>query len=140
SRLPFWKRPGTSESTWTTTSPRTPWGRSTRPTATVAGRSSRRGGAGWLWASVFEDFELIAHPPPVLAGLQQRAHRAGRPALASDHLAEVVGSDLQLQDAAAPPARDLLHLDLVGLVHQQPGELLEVVGELGHVRHSSWSG
>src|SRR4029078_5860436 len=84
-------------------------------------------------------------PPPILAGLQERAHRPGGPSLAADHLAEVVGSDLELQDAAPAPARDLLDrhlgparalldLHLVRLVHQQTGKLLEIVGELGHVQ------
>src|SRR4029077_6674129 len=132
-RPPVRKRPGTSESTSTTTSPCTPCGRNTRPTATVSGRSSRSRLAA-SGPSVFEDFELIARTPAVLTGLQQRAHRPGRPTLAAHHLAEVGGSDPELQDAPSAPVRDLLDLVLIGLVHQQPGELLEVVHELGHAQ------
>src|SRR5579859_5998128 len=71
---------------------------------------------------LFENFE---DGPLVLlggSGLEELAHGAGGAALLADHLAEIVLGDGELVDGGAVLV-ELLHLDLVGLVHERLGDV-----------------
>src|SRR5690242_1400421 len=97
------------------TAPSRPWARPTRPTTIFPGRQGVSAG----------DFDM--HAPPALHGrrLDDRAERAGDAALLADHLADVVGGDVQLEHEL--PRRPLVPLDahLVGVVDELAGQVRE---------------
>src|SRR5262249_23285141 len=72
------------------------------------------GGGGRGVAAIVEDFQPGLHSPALGGDGEQGAHRIDGPAVAADHLAHVLGCDLQLVEGAAlrglaPPP------DLVGV-------------------------
>src|SRR5207244_12937649 len=86
--------------------PSMPYGRPTRPTLT----------------SSVDDLDKDAVARPRRARPDDRAQRPGDPALAADHLADVVLGDVQLQHVRAV-ALDLLDVDRVRIVDEPPREL-----------------
>src|SRR5687768_2648062 len=123
SSLPGSSLPGTSERTSTTTSPRKPWGRRTRATATVSGRRPE--------ASLVEDVELIALPPPRAADAEERTQGRHRPPLPADHLAHVIGRQAGLEDLR-PAVLVLRHHHVVGTLHHPPQDASEIGNGAGH--------
>src|SRR5437764_10428283 len=97
---------GSSLACSTKKEPSRPCGRPTRPTATRS----------------VDDLDKDAVARPRRARTDDRAQGAGDPALAADHLADIVLGDVQLQYVRAV-ALDLLDVDRVRVVDEPPREL-----------------
>src|SRR5919106_4555781 len=110
-RAPGANRSASSLAASTTKLPSSPCGRPTRPTVTQA---------------LVNDLEDGALVPASAARADERAERASDSTLAADHLADVVGGDVQLEhDRTLTLAPDYAHR--ARLVHEAPGQVLEQV-------------
>src|SRR5205823_5178505 len=98
--------------------PSRPCGRPTRPATSVAAP---------LLDDVDEDTLVLAHR----RRLDHRAQRVGRPPAPPDDLAVVVLGHRQLEDDGPVVLGELLDRDVLGSVHEAPGQLLE---QLAHAR------
>src|SRR5215207_7293714 len=112
---------GSSVRTSTTSSPLTPCGLTTRPTATFMAPS------GWSAVGVHDVDPDAAATDPAHHGPQ----RGRRATAATDDLAEVVRVHVNLEDAT-PPRCEQVHLHLVRMVDDAAYEVFEGVREDAH--------
>src|SRR6478736_4885838 len=116
---PISKRVGSSLACSTTNAPSTPWGRPTRPTETYSGPGS------------VGNLEHVALVRPRPARPDDAAQGPRDPALLADHLADVVGRDMEPEDDGVL-MRLRLDANGVGLVDQPTREPLEQLGQPHH--------
>src|SRR4051794_1801341 len=101
--------------------PSSPCGRPMRPTLMSSPAASGSATPRALVDDVDEDAALLLHR----GGLDDRPQGVGRAAALADDPAVVVLADGQLEDDRAVLLVELLHRDLVGVVDELPGQVVE---------------